>query len=314
MPVAVDAQKQLPMGKKIRAMRWMLAGLIGLAGLSAFGLPNRMFYRCDSLLADYYADGQYDKLKSAWSSLPRETIPLSAYKIYLQIAVSNADTSLSEELVSLMVEKYGFDVVRERQYSLNLVDSARNVFLMERHYAKWDSLRFLWKQNNRTQEATGREIARFQEKERVVYPRYLKNPADPALKAGIDSLFEHLLYICHLQDALPNEESNGYGKDISIPLFHILSVSDSALQERWKRIFPFVERAFESGEISNSYFFLYDRLLFRQKGIQAFGGMGQDVPMIEGADYEQQKRRYLIDEAPVYLRINEEWKHFYGRE
>lgn len=295
-------------------MRFILIALVCLIGLPACGLPNQTFYACDSLLSDYYMDRQYDKLKSAWSGLPKETIPLSSYKSYLQIAVSNADTSLSEELVSLLVEKYGFDVAKERQYSLNLVDSVRNVFLMKRYYAKWDSLRFLWEQNNRAQEDVCREVTRFQEKEHVVYPKYLKNSADPVLKAGIDSLFEHLLSVCHLQDALPNEERNGNGKDISIPLFHILSVSDSALQERWKRIFPFVERAFESGEISNSYFFLYDRLLFRQQGIQAFGSMGQDVPMIEGADYGQQKRRYLIDEAPLYLQINEEWKRFYERE
>lgn len=155
------------------------------------------------------------------------------------------------------------------------------------------------------------EIAQFQAQERVVYPKYLQSNADDSLKASIDSLFQSLLSLCVRQNALPNVKHNGYGMDISIPLFHILSVSDSLLQKRWEEIFPFVEKAFDAGEISNSYFFMYDRLLYRQCGRQYFGGMGKDVPIIDSANHMERKSHYLMDESPSFFQINEQWKKFY---
>lgn len=158
------------------------------------------------------------------------------------------------------------------------------------------------------------EIAQFQAQERVVYPKYLQSNADDSLKASIDSLFQSLLSLCVRQNALPNVKRNGYNMDISIPLFHILSVSDSLLQKRWEEIFPFVEKAFDAGEISNSYFFMYDRLLYRQYGRQYFGGMGKDVPTIDSSDPTEREKRYRIEESPAYFKINEAWKRFYDGE
>lgn len=155
------------------------------------------------------------------------------------------------------------------------------------------------------------DIMRFQAQERVVYPKYLQSDADAGSKASLDSLFHSLLSLCVRQNALPNVERNGYGMDISIPLFHILSVSDSLFQERWDKIFPFVEKAFDAGEISNSYFFMYDRLLYQQCGKQYFGGMGKEVPTLDGSDCTERKRRYRMDESPSFFQINEQWKRFY---
>ena len=234
--------------------------------------PNKLFYVCDSLLSCYYIDKQYENLKLEWQKLPEEKIPLSSYQRYLEIALANADTS---------------EVI------------------------KWDSLFTVWQRNNSGMVEIRNEIKRFQEKERVVYQCYMQHDKNSSSKESIDSLFDNLLALCFLQNAFPNVERNGYGMDISIPLFHILSVSDSLLQERWGKVAPFIEKAFDAGEISNSYFFMYDRLLYKQCGKQYFGGMGKEVPMMDDADYAERKRRYLIDEAPLFLRINEQWKVFY---
>ncbi len=279
-------------------------------GLMLGGSPNRMFYVCDSLTSVYYTDKQYEHLKSAWQKLPDGKVGLLSYQNYLQIALANADTGI-EATVSMLVERYGFDF---RQYSGDAADSTKNIFFCRRYYAQWDSLLAVWQRNHSDMAAFRQEITHFKERERIVYPNYLRSATDTGLKASIDSLFESLLSLCVRQNALPNMEHNGYGMDISIPLFHILSISDSLLQERWAKIFPFIEKAFEAGEISNSYFFMYDRLLYRQCGRQYFGGMDREVPIIDGSDYTERQKRYLMDKAPLFIQINEQWKKFYDGE
>ncbi|MCM1042212.1 MAG: hypothetical protein NC396_07290 [Bacteroides sp.] len=291
-------------------MRFFLIifGLI-VSGL-ANAQPNRLFYVCDSLISDYYGCKDYKAFKAAWGMLPMEGIPLQSHQYFLQIALANADTAIGKT-ISLLIERYGFDIAQERQLSAGIKDSSKNIFFCKRYDSEWDSLFSVWQRNNAGMMDFRREVTQFQAKERIVYPKYMQSEKDSLLKPSIDSLFDRFLVICQHQNALPNVERNGYGQDISIPLLHILSVSGTLLQDRWNKIYPFVLNAFLAGEISNSYFFLYDRLLHRQYGKQFFGGMGNDVPVIDNADRNERKRQYLIDEAPGFLKINEQWKEFY---
>ncbi|MCM1531547.1 MAG: hypothetical protein NC048_03280 [Bacteroides sp.] len=289
----------------------IICGLL-ISGL-ANALPNRLFYVCDSLISDYYNNKDYQEFKAAWGRLPKEGIPLQSHQGFLLIALANADTTIGKT-ISLLVEKYGFDIAQERQSSAGTKDSSQNIFFCKRYDSEWDSLFGVWQRNNAGMMDFRREVTQFQAKERIVYPKYMQSEEDSLLKPSIDSLFDRFLAICQHQNALPNVERNGYGQDISIPLFHILSVSGPLLQERWNKIYPSVLNAFHAGEISNSYFFLYDRLLYRQCGKQFFGGMGNDVPIIDNADRNERKRQYLIDEAPGFLKINEQWKDVYDRE
>ncbi|MCM1170439.1 MAG: hypothetical protein NC324_10945 [Bacteroides sp.] len=100
----------------------IICGLL-ISGL-ANALPDRLFYVCDSLISDYYNNKDYPEFKAAWERLPLEGIPLQSHQYFLQIALTNADTTIGRT-ISLLVERYGFDIAQERLSSAGIKDSSR---------------------------------------------------------------------------------------------------------------------------------------------------------------------------------------------
>lgn len=280
--------------------------------LSAFPIEaqHTFFYRCDSLVDVYYATQNYEQLVLDWDELPPDSIACLDHTRILGIMIDKNDTLRARRTIDLLIRKYGFDV--KTYLSLTNID-----FCFDN--ARADSLYQVWyKAQGEERLEANRMVKAFRDGEYFIYQTYMKSDKFQRIEkheeflTNLDSLFEDLMTICEQQGFLPNMETNGYGNDVSLPLMHILAVSN-AWAEKWCRIYPYIHTAFKKGLISNSYFFIYDRETYTRQQCQCFGTFDERVPFCEslcGEDEESLKmlrKTYLIDQAYSNLQRNKYW-------
>lgn len=269
---------------------------------------NIYFYRCDSLLDVYYEAKDYEGLIQDWRQIPPDAIPCLAQTGILPILIDNGDEMFSRQTIYHLICEYGFDVT-----------VALDIYRVKDAWidgAIADSLFQVWlERQGRERLENNQAVKSLRERERVIYQSYMKSDSVyraekyDAFQRSIDSVFEDLMAICVRQGFLPNMEVNGYGNDVSLSLFHILSVSDTRA-DKWCRVYPYIRSAFEKGLISNSYCFMYDRISYEWQRCQNFGTLDDKVPFCEcmcGEEMSSLKEAYLIPWAYSFIQRNKQW-------
>ena len=79
---------------------------------------------------------------------------------------------------------------------------------------------------------------------------------------------------------------------IEIIILHNLKDSTN-FEKKWNLIFPYIEKAYFDGKISNSSFKMYDKLLFEFFGYQYYGTI-KGAPIKDIDTYEQRKKKYKL--------------------
>lgn len=270
---------------------------------------NTCFYQCDSLLDVYYETKDYERLLHDWRQIPSDSIPCLAHADILHIMIDHDDEMFSRQTIYHLIRKYGFDFKKFSDvYRIKdtWVDGAVADSLFQAWYAvQPDEVK---RYNSACQS--------FLAKEKRIYQGYMRQDLREreeryaSFALSLDSLFEDLMTICVGQGFLPNMEANGHGNDVSLALSHILSVSRTETEERWCRVYPYVDAAFGKGMISNSCCFVYDRISYEQQRCQNFGTLDDKVPFCDcmcGEDVDALKAAYLIPLAYSFIQRNKYW-------
>lgn len=269
---------------------------------------NTCFYQCDSLLDVYYETKNYEGLIQDWRQIPSDSMPCLAHEEILHIMIDHDDEMFSRQTMYHLIRKYGFDFKKFSDiYHVKdtWIDGAVADSLFQAWYGRQGQERL---ENNQA-------VKSLREREKATYRSYMKNDSVyraekyDIFQSSIDSVFEDLMAICVRQGFLPNMEANGHGSDVSLPLFHILSVSDRQA-DKWCRIYPYIRAAFEKGMISNSYGFMYDRISYEGQRCQNFGTLDDKVPFCDcmcGEDVTSLKAAYLIPLAYSFIQRNKQW-------
>lgn len=256
----------------------------------------------------YYETKDYGGLIQDWRQIPSDSMPCLAHTGILPIMIDRGDEMLSRQTIYHLICEYGFDVkVATDIYRVKdtWIDGAIADSLFQAWYGRQGRERL---ENNQA-------VKSLREREKATYQSYMKSDSGyraekyDTLQSCIDSVFEDLMAICVQQGFLPNMEANGYGNDVSLPLFHILSVSDT-WADKWCRIYPYIRAAFEKGMISNSYCFMYDRISYQWQRCQNFGTLGDKVSLCGcmcGEDMTLLKAAYLIPQAYGFIQRNKQW-------
>lgn len=269
---------------------------------------NPLFYKCQDLLNEHYYNKDYNKLLAKRANLsPKEKIPCFFEVEILPIILLNGDTIAFIESLKFLTATYGFDYKTHYHFLYN--PSVKNIVKKKVFIDATpiiDSLLLIWKEYSSDMLEINEQIIKFQHNERETYQTHDRNDSIGFLKR-INEIFDDLILICQKQNGLPNSFDNKFIFDISMSIFHILSTDNHTLIDKWNRIFPFIEKSFLEGKISNSYFFQYDRLLYMGLKKQYFGTFGSKVSIIDSQNVEERKKKYLISVDTFLLSENEKW-------
>lgn len=171
-------------------------------------------------------------------------------------------------------------------------------------------------------------------KSEIIYPKWIqKNPIGYLVQKEVEKIcamdrtrkyFYHLLYDDLISDStiikyiqselnnmdysnilavrllsekygLPNNFDHGYNT-----YYRVTSLLQHAMHEEiniervWAAIFPYLEKAYFDGKISYTFFYHYDLCLFKTKGYQYYGTMGDNVPNIDSKNVNERQRKYSL--------------------
>ncbi|MCB9448533.1 MAG: hypothetical protein H6585_09345 [Flavobacteriales bacterium] len=109
--------------------------------------------------------------------------------------------------------------------------------------------------------------------------------------------FENLLEIVRLCKMNNNELPTGYDfaidtySKIQMILWHNLK-SKNNFQRAWEQLFPYLEKAYFDGKISNSFLYAYDKLSYVHFGYQYYGTIS--APVKDEATLKERQQDYKL--------------------
>jgi hypothetical protein len=242
-------------------------------------------------------DMHYEEGFAAYRKLPKDVIDPEQKLLVAMVAYTHGDSAMYLSILLDLMAAHGYEDSPHTSGMLfhDDISSGRHAAWYDQHL---DSCRIAFFSTHLARFHVIDELRKIYELDQargVVYTHASDQGGADSILSGLDGEnFHRILALANVYGLPNNMDDQWNATGIVNLVLHHCGKNPDRFQERWDAIWPYLERAYSEGKISNGFLFIYDQSLSTHTGMQSFGTL-PDVPVRDSDGLRQRRTEHGLE-------------------